>query len=276
MESIIINSPCKINFGLNIVSKRSDGFHNIETIFYPINLFDKIQITKSANKKLITNNSLLNSEKDNLILRAISALEEIFNTEFNVEINLEKNIPMGAGLGGGSSNAAATLKAIIKLFNLNIANAELKTTALKLGSDVPFFLNPLPSFAVSRGEELTPINFNISKPILIINPGVHISTKWAYENIVPKAPDFRLSDLNNFDEKDLNSLAGKVKNDFEEKCFSAHPLLKEIKDELYKSGAQFSLMTGSGSTIFGIFQNIGSAKRAEILFKERFFTFINL
>lgn len=275
MKSVEINSICKINFGLNIVNKRKDGFHDIETIFYPINISDKITFIKSDIKKITTNNSLLNSENDNLILNAISLLEQKFNSEFNVEIKLEKNIPIGAGLGGGSSNAAVTLISIIELFNLLIKDDELKKIALKLGSDVPFFLNPLPSFATSRGEKLTPVNFHITLPVLIINPGIHISTKWAYQNIKPAKPIFSLLELNDPNKVSFSYLKGKVVNDFENKCFEAHPLLKEIKEKLYEQGALFSLMTGSGSSIFGVFPDMQSARKAADIYKEKYFTFIH-
>lgn len=275
MKSIEINSHCKINFGLNIVNKRDDGFHDIETVFLPINLADKLVFKVSESKSFTTNNELLNSEGANLVLKAVSLLEERFNRVFNISIKLEKNIPIGAGLGGGSSNAAVTLISIIELFRLELPDGDLQNIALKLGSDVPFFLKPKPSFATSRGEKLTPINFDINSPILIINPGIHISTKWAYQNVRPQKPDYSLLSLNNFNTQNISELNGKVINDFEQKCFEAFPEIKAIKNDLLKAGALFALMTGSGSSVFGVFEDFESALAAEQKYSGKYFTYIN-
>ena len=258
MKSIEINSNCKINFGLNIIKKRTDGFHDIETVFYPIHLADRLTFKISESKSFTTNNERLNSEGTNLVLKAIELLEKRFNSVFNVAITLEKNIPIGAGLGGGSSNAAVALVSVAELFKLEISKEELAKLALQLGSDVPFFLKPLPCFAASRGEDLTPISFDIEYPILLINPGIHIATKWAYQNITPRQPEFSLLNLNNYKMDELPLLKDKVVNDFEEKCFAAHPKLKDIKENLYNMGAMFALMTGSGSTMFGVFPDMDS------------------
>lgn len=276
MKSIEINSRCKINFGLNIVKKREDGFHNIETVFLPINLSDTISYKLSETKQFTTNNQLLNSEGTNLILKAISLLEERFNTTFNVSVRLEKNIPIGAGLGGGSSNAAVTLLSIMELYKLELPADELQSIALRLGSDVPFFLKPVPSFASSRGELLTAINFEVPFPILIINPGIHVSTKWAYQNVTPKQPEYSLLNLNNYNMEELAKLNGKVVNDFEEKCFAAHPEIKSIKSDLSNSGAIFALMTGSGSSVFGIFPDIETASATEKRYAGKYFTYLNI
>ena len=276
MQKIIIKSPAKINFGLNIVSKREDGFHNIETIFYPLNLCDIITFEKSDSFSFETSSASLNGEwENNLVVKAVRMIEAYTGRKINVSINLEKIIPIGAGLGGGSSDAAHTLLSINELFSLNIPYEKIKAFALHLGSDVPFFLHPHPSFACQRGEELHEIKFNITKPILLINPGIHISTKWAYENITPKKPEFSLSEIKNLKQIGLSNLQGKVVNDFENIVFAAYSEIKEIKNTLISSGALFALMSGSGSTIFGIFNSVKEAKSAEKIFSDRYFTFIN-
>jgi 4-diphosphocytidyl-2-C-methyl-D-erythritol kinase len=275
MKSIEINSPCKINFGLNVVRKREDGFHDIETVFMPIDLADKIYFKISAIKSFRTNNAQLNEEGNNLITKAIALLEEKFGREFNLEIRLEKNIPLGAGLGGGSSNAAVTLLSVIELLGLELSQEELNYLALKLGSDVPFFLQQSACFATSRGEILTPINFEMNLPVLIVNPGIHISTKWAYQNVTPANPVYSLKNLAGFDMTEIGKLTGKVVNDFEPKCFEAFPELKTIKENLYSQGALFALMTGSGSSMFGVFPDYAAALEAEKIYKDRFFTYIN-
>ena len=195
MDKIVVKSPAKINIGLNIIHKRDDGFHNLETIFYPLNLFDEIIFTKSDNFAFNSNDENLNKEKTNLIIKAKEILENEFDAQLLVNISLKKNIPIGAGLGGGSSNAAATLLSLAKLFDLEVSKSQLQELAIKLGSDVPYFLNPVPSFAESRGEKLFPINLKIEKYLLIVNPGIHIATKWAFGLITPKQPNISLKSL---------------------------------------------------------------------------------
>ena len=274
MTRIEIKSPCKINFGLNIVSKRSDGFHNIETIFYPINLFDVIVFEISNNFSFSCNIESL--EENNIITKAVRLIEEEKKIKLPVAIHLEKRIPFGAGLGGGSSNAASTLLSLNELFQLNMSNEIVKSNALKLGSDVPFFLKPFPSFGKSRGEVLTEINFVIKKPLLIINPGINVATKWAYENIIPRRPDFNLIELNNNGFSDYSQLNHLVVNDFENIVFSKFPEIKNIKNEIQNFGAEFSLMSGSGSSVFGIFNDVEKAEIAQDYFSQKYFTHLEL
>ncbi|GAB6282299.1 MAG: 4-(cytidine 5'-diphospho)-2-C-methyl-D-erythritol kinase [Ignavibacterium sp.] len=274
MDKLEFKSPAKINFGLNIINKRADGYHNIETIFYPINLWDILTFKKSKDFSFNSNLKEIQNE-NNLIIKAIHLLEDFIKEKINVSIYLQKNIPIGAGLGGGSSNAATTLLAINELYNLNLEDEIIFELAIQLGSDVPFFLNPIPSFATSRGEEIYPIKFEIRKPILIINPGIHISTKWAYENIIPKFPLFHLSVLNKIQINNFNELKDKVVNDFEEIIFQFYPEIKKIKDDLYNLNAEFSLMSGSGSSVFGIFPNQKYANLGKQFFTKKYFTYLN-
>jgi len=275
MENISINSPAKINIGLNVISKRKDGFHNLETIFYPLLLSDKLIISKADSFKFESNSEELFRLKENLILSAKEKLEQFTGRKFNVSIYLEKNIPIGAGLGGGSSNAASTLKALIKLFDINITNEKLREIALNLGSDVPFFLNPLPCFAESRGEIITPVHLSIPNPILIVNPGINISTKEAFENIKPKIPVKSLHTLIKKTSISVDDLKGIAKNDFETYIFNKYSVVKQIKEKLYESGAELAMMTGTGSTVFGIFTNLQKARWAESDFSKKYFTYLN-
>ncbi|MDP3147656.1 MAG: 4-(cytidine 5'-diphospho)-2-C-methyl-D-erythritol kinase [Ignavibacteria bacterium] len=274
MKRIVIKSPAKINFGLNIVSIRDDGFHNIETIFYPIELHDVITFEKAEKFSFTCNNNLIKNDENNLVIKAVRMIEQLVKKEIAVSIALEKNIPLGAGLGGGSSNAAHTLLSINELFELQIKNEIVNDFALQLGSDVPFFLHPVPSYATSRGEILSPIEFEIDKPILLVNPGIHISTKWAYQNITPKMPEFQLSKLRSNIDSDIASLNGKVVNDFENIAFAAHPQLAEIKKIMFDFKAEFVLMSGSGSTMFGIFPESNSAQKANQYFSKTYFTYL--
>lgn len=272
---IEINSPAKINIGLNITEKRSDGYHNIETIFYPVKLFDVIKFYKEDSDSFKCNNLKLMDEKNNLILKAKEILELKFNRKFNLKIELDKNIPIGAGMGGGSSDAASTLHSINILYGLNLFKTELHELAIKLGSDVPFFLDPRPSYASGRGELLSIIDFSLNSNLLIVNPGIHISTKWAYDNIVPKRPLSSMSEIIN-EKIDIEKFKDIFKNDFESVVFKKFPEIQSIKTDMYKMGADFSLMTGSGSTVFGVFNEIENAKKAEKKFQKKYFTFLQL
>lgn len=274
MNDIIIKSPAKINIGLNVVSKREDGFHNIETIFYPVSLADYITISDAGTFYFTSNDKLLEAEPNNLIVRAKNILESRYKIKANLHIHLQKNIPIGAGLGGGSSNAAAVLKALNDLYNLNLSERQLEEMGLELGSDVPFFIKGKPVFAESRGEVFTPVNLNIDFPVLIVNPGIHISTRLAYENIIPAKPEFAISKLSD-DGLNIAEWRNKVFNDFEKYAFCNYPAVKEIKDKMYESGAVFALLSGSGSSVFGIFEDVISAKRAEDYFAGKYFTFIS-
>ena len=276
MDKIVLNSFAKINFGLNIISKRTDGYHNIETIFYPVKLHDILTIEKSNSFHFQSNSEALTSETGNLIIKAKYLLERYLNKTFSIDINLQKNIPIGAGLGGGSSNAASTLMALNELFKINLAKEELFNIAVQLGSDTPFFLDTKPMFAEKRGEALQPTNFKINYPILIINPGIHVSTPWAYSKIIPKRPECSLNKIVEEGFKDFSELKGIIVNDFEKIVFEKFPEIKEIKNNLYKLGAQFALMTGSGSTVFGIFSNLEKTKKAEKVLSEKYFTFVHL
>jgi len=275
MDSITLKSPAKINIGLNILNKRDDGYHNLETIFYPLLLTDFIKFRKSNQESFSSNSDELNSKPENLILLAKRLIEEKLNKKFTTEITLEKIIPIGGGLGGGSSNAATTLIALNKLFNLNIGFTQLSEIALQLGSDVPFFLNPVPVFAESRGEKMQPLNISINYPIIIVNPGINISTGFAFSKIYPVVPVVKLSAVFSRSSIDLKLMREKVKNDFEEIIFKEYPLVGQIKFKLYELGAEFALMTGSGSSVFGIFNNLQKASFAEDYFKQKYFTYLN-
>lgn len=276
MERIEVLSPAKINLGLNIISRREDGFHNLETIFYPVNIFDMITIEKSNRTTFETNNELLNAENtSNLILKALSLLEEKSNQQLSCKIFLDKRIPTGAGLGGGSSNAAVTLVALNNFFELNIESSELRNLALQLGSDVPFFLFGKPCFAEGRGEIITPISLSIPYPILLVNPRIHISTAWAFNNITPAIPKYSLKKFAD-DIIDFDKMKMKLVNDFEKPVFASYPEIRNIKIEMMRHGAIYSQMSGSGSTVFGIFNDESAMKYLQNYFLQNgYHTFIS-
>lgn len=264
-----VKTPAKINIGLYVTEKRQDGYHNIETIFYPINLCDILTFEDSDDFSFSSNLKSLASDSTNLIIQAKNILEDYSGEKLNIKINLKKHIPVGAGLGGGSADAAATLLKLNELAGLNLSSNELFDLGLRLGSDVPFFLNPQPSFAGGRGEYLQPQLIHLDLPLVIVNPGIIISTKWAYSQIHPEIPNFNLRELGVLDWEHLRLYTGKIMNVFEKPVFERYPLIQEIKSLHYKLGAVFSLMSGSGSSIYGIYSDLESALTAVRIFKER-------
>jgi 4-diphosphocytidyl-2-C-methyl-D-erythritol kinase len=246
----------KINIGLRITGKRSDGYHNIETIFYPVGLCDALEFVvpdQPVNKDILRVTGIeTGSEPDNnLVLKSLQKLREKYSFPF-LKIHLHKAIPVGAGLGGGSSDAACFLKIVTKYFGLNIDINNLKAMALELGSDCPFFIEGAPSLATGRGEIFEPIKKVLSGYYLVlINPGVSINTGEAYQNCRTGIPSTSLGDLAELPVVEWREL---IMNDFEEFAFSKHPIISDIKDELYRANALFSLMSGSGSSVYGIFK----------------------
>ncbi len=275
MKTISVNAPAKINFGLNIVSRRADGYHNIETIFYPVCLYDTLTFSASEKFSFTVSDPSIPSDSSNLVVQVKNELESAANKKINVSIHLKKNIPVGAGLGGGSSDAASALLTLNDMFHCGLTLAELRIIAGSLGSDVPFFLSPVPSFAESRGEILSPLKLKIEFPLLIVKPAIHISTAWAYKNCKPALPKFDLRNLHGtLSNEEMIELRTKVVNDFERIVFDDYPEIREIKQKMYQLGALFSLMTGSGSAVFGIFKNNFDAETAKEFFQDRYLSVI--
>jgi 4-diphosphocytidyl-2-C-methyl-D-erythritol kinase len=250
----------KINIGLNIVSKRADGYHDIETIFYPIGLCDALETIE--NKGIETNIEISGLELNidgmqNICIKAYELLRKEFKLP-SLEINLIKKIPSGAGLGGGSSDAAFTLKQINESFKLGLNTKQLQEYALKLGSDCAFFIENKPVFAHGRGEIFESINIDLSNYfIYLVKPDIFISTAEAYKAVNPAMPDKSLIDLIKQPIKNWKDL---IFNDFEKNIFKLYPQLDKIKKALYNAGAIYASMSGSGSSIYGIFDR----KPAEI------------
>jgi 4-diphosphocytidyl-2-C-methyl-D-erythritol kinase len=246
----------KFNLGLRITAKRSDGYHDIESIFYPVGLCDALEFVISDNAAekdfLITTGINTGSDpEENLVIKTLRKLREKYTFPF-LRIHLHKVIPVGAGLGGGSSDSACLLKTINRRFELNISEQELKDISLDLGSDCPFFITGVPAFASGRGELLKPLSHFLSGFYMVImNPGVGISTREAYQNCKPVQPSESLILLIN---NPITEWKKQILNDFEVFAFKKHPIIGEIKDELYNTGALFSLMSGSGSSVYGIFR----------------------
>jgi 4-diphosphocytidyl-2-C-methyl-D-erythritol kinase len=245
----------KINLGLHVIEKLPSGYHALETVFYPChNFHDVIEITPAAQFSFTLINADFNCDAEqNLCVKAYRLLQKEFDLS-PVNITLTKQIPSGAGLGGGSANAALTLKMLNMLFSLQLSTKQLHALAAQLGSDTAFFLYDTPMYATGRGEILTPIALDLSKyKIEMVCPNIHISTSQAYNAITPQKPKIPLQQIIN---SPVETWKDKLVNDFEEVVFKQYPQLLEIKEELYRKGALYASMSGSGSAVYGLFQNL--------------------
>jgi 4-diphosphocytidyl-2-C-methyl-D-erythritol kinase len=244
---------CKINLGLNILRKREDNFHDIETVFFPLPFYDVLEIVSSENETQFINTGISGGEiKNNLCLKAYELLKKDFAHLPKIKMHLHKTIPVGAGLGGGSADGAFTLSLLNKKYQLHIPLTQLTEYALELGSDCPFFLMNKPAIAKGRGEHLEEIDISLSGyKIVIIYPRIHVSTKELFQQIAPIVPAKRIK---NILQQPVESWKNDLVNDFEKIAFQIYPQIKTIKDELYQNGALYASMTGTGSTVFGIFR----------------------
>ncbi len=243
---------CKINLGLNIVSRREDGYHDIETVFYPLPLQDVLEIISSDKLEFSSSGrSIPGDPEENLCIKAWHSLKQDFPRLPPVKIHLHKNIPIGAGLGGGSADAAQTLVLLNEKFGLGILAEQLALYALQLGSDCAFFIYNRPCIATGRGERLEPLPLDLGAySFLLVAPPVHIDTRWAYSLIEPGLPALPLKDILRLP---MEQWKGRMKNDFEEGVLESYPLIKTVKEQLYAKGALYAAMSGSGSAVFGIF-----------------------
>lgn len=241
----------KINIGLSVIGKRADGFHDIESCFYPVDWRDILEISPSRNEKLVCSGLAINGNKeDNLVWQAYQLLKREQNIP-GVHIHLHKVIPMGAGIGGGSSDAAFTLKILNSLFELNLTDDALQDYAGEIGSDCPFFIKNTAALATGRGTDLTPIPVSIKGTnIILINPKIHISTAEAYNGITPGPSEVNYPEVLS---KPIYEWRHYLKNDFEAYVFKKHTEIEKIVNGLYQAGAAYASMTGSGSTLYGIF-----------------------
>ncbi|MFN8336590.1 MAG: 4-(cytidine 5'-diphospho)-2-C-methyl-D-erythritol kinase [Cyclobacteriaceae bacterium] len=245
--------PCKINLGLNVISKRSDGYHNLETCFYPLPLTDALEILPTDTLSFnLSGNAIPGDAADNLCLKAYKLLQKDFDLK-PVAIFLHKVIPSGAGLGGGSSDGAHTLRLLNNLFKLNLTTEKLKSYALQLGSDCPFFIEDKPMLGTGRGEVLTEIDVNLhGKFLVLVKPDIHVSTAEAYGGVLPTVPPTGIKEI--LEGQPVGAWKDVLINDFEKSVFAKHPLIGAIRQQLYQHGALYASMSGSGSSVFGIFE----------------------
>lgn len=237
-----------------MIRKRQDGYHDISTCFYPVEWNDVLEIIPSDSTTLrVTGNQVMGESNENLVVKALNLLRENFQLP-NFNIYLHKVIPAGAGLGGGSSDGAHMLKLLNEQSNLNVSSQELQRYALELGSDCPFFIENKPMIASGRGEKLEEIPFSLKgKFLIILKPDIHISTAEAYSGVKPSQPKIDIETI--LMKYNISEWQDMLTNDFEESVFGSHPELLSIKLNLIEHGALYASMSGSGSSIFGIFED---------------------
>lgn len=246
----------KINLGLNIVEKRPDGYHNLETIFYPIKLQDALEVTRlqddTAPFKLhVSGTNLEGTAEDNLVVKAYRLLKDDFQLP-PIDIHLFKHIPTGAGLGGGSADCAFMIKLLNEKFNLNLSIDQMEQYAAKLGADCAFFIQNKSVFATGIGNLFHPIDFSLKGyHLVLVKPNSSVSTREAYANIIPCKPEVSLLEII---KQPIETWRESMKNDFEYSVFLSHPEIAAIKDKLYDLGAVYASMSGSGSAVYGIFK----------------------
>ena len=244
---------CKINIGLNIVSKREDGYHNLETIFYPIPLYDELSINEAEKDCVMLEGHKLDGDpNDNLVLKVVRLLRDRGYDVPPVQISLRKNIPSGAGLGGGSSDAATVMKELNQHMGLGITNEEMERMIARLGADCPFFIQCKPVYAEGIGDVFSPVDIDLTGWYLVlVKPDDYVSTKEAYSLIKPIPSKYTLTEEV---KKPVELWKSTIFNDFEKSVFPHHPVIEKIRNQLYRIGASYACMSGSGSTVFGLFE----------------------
>lgn len=262
---MIVFPNCKINLGLNVTQKRPDGFHNIETVFYPVKWHDSLEIIEDGTTPFdlkISGLKVSGNPEENLIFKAYKLLTQGAKLP-GLKVHLHKVLPMGAGLGGGSSDAAFFLKLADKQLKLNLSTEKLTEMARKLGSDCAFFIENTPVFAKGKGDEFENVKINLNKyHILVVYPGIHSNTKEAYDGVVPKTPEKSIKQILN---QPVETWKNDLINDFEKSIFKKYPEIEKLKNTLYQNGAIYSSLSGSGSAVFGIFK-----RKPEISFPENY------
>jgi 4-diphosphocytidyl-2-C-methyl-D-erythritol kinase len=261
---MLVFPNAKINLGLFITDTRADGFHNLESLFLPIPLCDILEVTHTTEDTSLVctgESSAIPTEK-NIVYKAWKLLQEVYGIG-HVKIHLHKIIPSGAGMGGGSSDGTFMLKALNDLFQLNLSIHRLEELSAHLGSDCPFFVQNKTALISGRGEVVTPVQFSLSgKYLVVMNPGIHISTAQAFQGIQPKPSNFDWNRL--VQNQELND---ELKNDFEPQVFKLFPEIEKIKENLLKAGSIYASMSGTGSTVYGIFN-----EKPEIDWGENYFS----
>lgn len=267
MNTIMLKAYAKINLGLDVLGKREDGYHEVRMIMQTIRLYDKLNMKKLNKDEIIikTNLAYLPTNENNLVYRAIQMLKEEFNIKQGIYVELQKHIPVAAGLAGGSSDAAAALMGMNRLFQLKLTTTDLMQRAVKLGADVPYCILGGTALSEGIGEVLTPLAPMPKAYILIAKPPINVSTKYVYENLIlderTNHPDID-GIMEAINSKDLYGVTNRLSNVLESVTIDKYPVIQEIKDTMIEFGAMNALMSGSGPTVFGVFEDLNLAKKA--------------
>lgn len=270
-----MNAYAKINIGLDVINRRDDGYHNVSMIMQSVNLYDNITISKNSSNKIIvrTNLPYLPTDKKNLVYSAAQLFQEVTGINSGLLITLKKRIPVAAGLAGGSADAAATLMGLNKLFNTGLTKDELCKLGVKLGADVPYCIMMGTALSEGIGEKLTPLPPMPKCHILLVKPNINVSTKFVYENlklddttIHPNIPLMQKA----IENQDLGELTKHMGNLLETVTINHYPIINNIKDKMVELGAMTSLMSGSGPTVFGVFNSYKTAKDAYQYFRASY------
>lgn len=270
---MVVFPNAKINIGLYVTGKRADGFHDLATLFYPISIHDALEISVPSYEEgkdtfVMTGSSVQIEAGDNLCEKAAAKIRESFPSIPHFHLHLHKGLPAGGGIGGGSSDGAFTLKLLNEYFNLGISDKKLATISLELGSDCPFFIYNTSSFATGRGEIMEPVELNLNNySICIVNPGLHISTAQAFKGVQVDENSAKnlIEDL----KLPVREWQGRIRNVFEDSVIPAYPVIGEIKSALLESGALYASMSGTGSTVYGIFEQ--RSPLSEKLLRDEYF-----
>lgn len=272
MNSINLKAYAKINLGLDVIRKREDGYHEVRMIMQTINLYDKLTITRTRNTtvSIETNLHYLPTDENNLVYKAVSLLKNEFNIQDGVHINLEKKIPVAAGMAGGSSDAATALHGMNVLFNLKLSKKELMEFGIRLGADVPYCIMRGTALSEGIGEILTPLPPFPPCHVLIVKPPINVSTKYVYENLhldnEIQHPDID-GIIQKIEQKDLHGAVSLFENVLESVTEKEYPIISQIKNSMMELGALKALMSGSGPTVFGLFDDKNKAEKAFYQFK---------
>lgn len=273
MKDISVKALAKINLGLDVVRRREDGYHEVRMVMQTIHLFDRLEMAKNSSGEIsiTTNLSFLPTNQNNLVYRAAELLREEFQIKDGLTINLHKHIPVAAGMAGGSTDAAAVLYGMNRMFNLGLKREELMERGVKIGADVPYCIMRGTALAEGIGEKLTALPPMVKCPVLIAKPQISVSTKFVYENL-------RLNDktvhpdidalVENIRKKDLNAVASEMGNVLETVTIPNYPVIAQIKEHMLEHGAVGAMMSGSGPTVFGLFEDGDTAVAAYEKMKE--------
>lgn len=267
MDNITLKALAKINLGLDVVRRREDGYHEVRMIMQTIHLYDKLDIKKTTDEGIVitSNLSYVPTNENNLVYKAGKLLMDEFDIKEGVSVHLQKRIPVAAGMAGGSSDAAAMLYGMNQIFDLGLSRKDLMERGVKIGADVPYCLMRGTALAEGIGEKLTSLPPMVKCPVLIAKPAISVSTKFVYENLklseetIHPDIDQLVKDIEN---KDLHAIAGHMGNVLESVTIPEYPIIAQIKDQMMKSGAINSMMSGSGPTVFGLFEDEETARRA--------------